>query len=111
MYTITLADGTKIEDLRKNGNNYVSPVAIDEHVFTGNTATVVITNDEDEPELTLNNAELIQEMLIVGGAVANEAEEPLEFPDGWYLTFRELSDAELLMAQVTYTALMTDTLL
>ena len=47
MYKITLADGTTLENLVLNGNNYISPTAVDDAVFTGNMATVTITNLED----------------------------------------------------------------
>ena len=44
MYTITLADGTALQNLELNGNNYISPTAVDSAVFDGNTATVTITD-------------------------------------------------------------------
>ena len=47
MYKITLADGTTLENLVLNGNNYISPTAVDDAVFAGSMATVTITNLED----------------------------------------------------------------
>ena len=47
MYKITLADGTTLENLVPNGNNYVAPTAVDDAVFKDNMATVTITNIED----------------------------------------------------------------
>lgn len=44
MYTITLADGTALQNLALNGNNYISPTAVDSAVFEGNMATVTITD-------------------------------------------------------------------
>lgn len=44
MYTITLADGTKIGNLVLNGNNYISDEIIPGSVFDGNLDTVTITN-------------------------------------------------------------------
>ena len=47
MYKITLADGTALENLVLNGNNYVASTAVDDAVFKDNMATVTITNLED----------------------------------------------------------------
>lgn len=44
MYTITLADGTKLENLELNGNNYIAEGVIEDSVFTDNLATVTITD-------------------------------------------------------------------
>lgn len=44
MYKITLADGTEIGNLELNGNNYITPTAVDSAIFDGNMATVTITN-------------------------------------------------------------------
>lgn len=46
MYTITLADGTKLENLELNGNNYIAEGVIEDSVFEGNLATVTITDGE-----------------------------------------------------------------
>ena len=43
MYTITLADGTILNNLLLNGNNFISDTRIDEAVFDGNLNTVHIT--------------------------------------------------------------------
>ena len=47
MYKIALADGTELNDLVLNGNNYVASTAVDDAVFNDNMATVTITNLED----------------------------------------------------------------
>lgn len=44
MYTITLADGTKLKNLELNGNNYISETAIEDSVFEGNLDTVKISD-------------------------------------------------------------------
>ena len=77
-YTITLADGKKLTGLTKNGDNYVSKKKVDETIFTDNLATMTVS--DGETETTYKNVELIQQM---------------EFPDGFYLCFREISEAEL----------------
>lgn len=40
IYKITLADGTVIDNLKLNGNNFISPVEIDETIFDGNCLNV-----------------------------------------------------------------------
>lgn len=47
MYKITLADGTELNDLVLNGNNFIAQTAVDDAVFKDNMASVVITNLED----------------------------------------------------------------
>lgn len=47
MYKITLADGTALENLVLNGNNFIAQTAVDDAVFEGNMASVTITNLED----------------------------------------------------------------
>ena len=39
-YSITLADGTVISDLRLNGNNYISETPLTPELFDGNCSTV-----------------------------------------------------------------------
>ena len=47
MYKITLADGTELNDLVLNGNNFIAQTAVNDAVFKDNMATVTITNLED----------------------------------------------------------------
>ena len=47
MYKITLADGTELNNLVLNGNNFIAQTAVDDAVFEDNMATVTITNLED----------------------------------------------------------------
>lgn len=44
MYTITLADNTKLENLVLNGNNYISDTVIEDSVFDNNLSTVKISD-------------------------------------------------------------------
>lgn len=46
MYKITLADGTVLDNLELNGNNYIAEGVIDDSVFEGNLDTVTITDGE-----------------------------------------------------------------
>ena len=52
MYTITLADGTKLKNLELNGNNYIAEGAIEDSVFEGNLDTVTITDGETTETFT-----------------------------------------------------------
>lgn len=47
MYKFTLADGTTLENLVLNGNNFIAQTALSDAVFKGNMASVTITNLED----------------------------------------------------------------
>ena len=46
MYKITLHDGTVLDNLELNGNNFISEKVIDDSVFDGNLDTVTISNGE-----------------------------------------------------------------
>lgn len=52
MYKITLADGTVLENLELNGNNYIAEGVIDDSVFKDNLDTVTITDGEDTETYT-----------------------------------------------------------
>lgn len=58
MYTITLADGTRLEPLELNGNNYIADRVIGDSVFNGNLGTVTISDGENTE--THRNMVLIQ---------------------------------------------------
>ena len=46
MYKITLHDGTVLDELELNGNNFISEKVIDDSVFSGNLDTVTISNGD-----------------------------------------------------------------
>lgn len=58
--TITLADGTKLENLGLNGNNYISDEEIDSTVFEDNLHRVEIHDSETGETTVLHDAELVQ---------------------------------------------------
>ena len=41
-FKVVLADGTSAENLRQNGNNYISTTEITKDIFVGNLSTVTI---------------------------------------------------------------------
>lgn len=47
MYTITLNNGTKLENLTLNGNNFISEKIIEDAVFDGNLKRVEISDGEN----------------------------------------------------------------
>lgn len=52
MYTITLNDGTKLEKLELNGNNFISGEIIADDVFEDNLLKVTIEDGETTQEYT-----------------------------------------------------------
>lgn len=57
-YSITLADGTLFENLRLNGNNFISRVPVIPEAFAGNCSPVTIS--DGETETVHEYAELVQ---------------------------------------------------
>ena len=93
MYTITLSDGRKLENLAVNGTNFVSKTKVDEKIFQNNLAAVVIY--DGKTERAYKNLVFIQQM---------------EWADGtYYLSFREKTRMELLAEEITENSIgMTD---
>ena len=52
MYQITLHDGTVLDNLELNGNNFISAKVIDDSVFSGNLDTVTISKGETSETYT-----------------------------------------------------------
>lgn len=94
-WTITLADGTALEGLGLNGNNYISSKKITEDVFTDNLSTVTISDGEHEE--VHENMELVQ-ITKVGASY-------------WFI-LRDLAAQELAemktQANIEYIAMMAD---
>ena len=93
MYTITLSDGRKLENLTVNGTNFVSKTKVDEKFFQNNLAAVKIS--DGKTERTYENLVFVQQM---------------EWEDGtYYLAFREKTRMELLTEEITENGtVMTD---
>lgn len=56
IYKITLADGSVINNLKLNGNNYISETPIDETMFADNCSPVIISDgviEENHPSMEL----------------------------------------------------------
>ena len=72
-YSIELSDGTMLNNLRLNGNNYVSETEVTEAEFAGRLSRVIIRSSDTEE--ILNDAELLQ---------------IVHYSDGWYFILREI---------------------
>lgn len=79
-FKITLSDGTVLDNLGLNGNNFISEKKIKDSVFDGNLNKIEIYNKETEETQILRNAELVQN---------------IEFNGEYWFTFREKSPEEL----------------
>ena len=95
-YTITLSDGTAIENLSLNGTNYISQTPVNPEVFSGNCSPMIISDGENN-ELHMH-AELIQ---------------IIQHNNEYWIAFRDIPKQELesikLRSDIDYIAMMTDT--
>ena len=67
IYKITLSDGTVLDNLRLNGNNFISSSEIDESVFDGNCSIVTINDGEkDEVHMNMELVRLSRSMTNIG---------------------------------------------
>lgn len=93
--TITLADGTELENLTLNGENYVSLLPVSMDIFEGNCSPMIISDGKHE--VIHENAEAIQ--------VAKYGKE-------YWIAFRDIPAQELrerqYRADIDYIALMAD---
>lgn len=87
-YTITLADGRKLEGLDKNGGNFVSKTKVDESIFEDNLSTMKIFDGENEESFT--------DMVFI---------QQMEWSDGtFYLAFREKTALEKVVSALDATS-------
>lgn len=95
IYTIKLADGTKIENVHLNGNNYVVSGEIEAEVFDGNCAPLTIEHDGEVD--VHDHAELVQVM---------------KYGTETWIVFRDLSEEEITTernrADIEYIAMMAN---
>lgn len=93
-YTITLADGTVLDNLKLNGDNFISNTAINADIFNENCSPVIISDGVNSE--THNNMEFVQ---------VTEQE-----PGKYWFVLRELSASELarikMQSDIDYVAMM-----
>lgn len=83
-YTITLADGTQLTGLGKNGDNFVSKTKVEESIFKDNLATMTVSDGETE--------EVYTDMVFI---------QQMKWADGtFYLAFREKSQQEKVLERI-----------
>ena len=93
-YTITLADGTVLDNLKLNGDNFISNTAINADIFNENCSPVIISDGVNSE--THNNMEFVQ---------VTEQE-----PGKYWFVLRELSASELarikMQSDIDYVAMI-----
>lgn len=96
-FKITLADGTVIEGLGKNGDNYISAEKLDESIFEDNCSPMSF-EDMNGNVVTFQNGQFLQQVHYAG-------------VPGYYLAFRDRTAQELAMeelqAKIDYLGMMT----
>lgn len=97
-YSITLSNGTVINDLKLNGNNFVSKSELTEEIFAGNCSPVVINDGESDE--THNNMTLVQ---------------ITQVEDEYWFILRDISEIEIerikMQADIEYIAMMSEIML
>lgn len=95
-YTITLADGTVLDNLGINGNNYIYHGSLDTSVFTDNLSPVTISDGE--------TTEVHEHM--------EYAEPYYDDPGNTWFVLVDVPESELrygeLYAMIDYVAMMAD---
>lgn len=93
-YTITLADGTVLDNLKLNGNNFISNTAINADIFNENCSPIIVSDGVNSE--THNYMEFVQ---------VTEQE-----PGKYWFVIRELSASELarikMQSDIDYVAMM-----
>lgn len=95
IYKVTLADGTIIDNLRLNGNNYISNKELSADMFLGNLGTVTI--NDGEKDTVYENMSLVQ---------------LTKYDDEYWFILRTMTKKELQeiknRSDIDYIAMMTD---
>lgn len=107
MYTITLADGTKLENLRLNGNNFIADYKLTEDDFRLKLYQVDIESTDEEPSDIELGRHYNMELLALQSGLPY-----MEKGEYWFI-LGEISEDQLrygqLKADIEYLAMMTDT--
>jgi len=99
LWKITLSDGTQLENLKLNGNNFISETKITEDDFKGKLSKVTFEGkiEEENFKKECNNMELVQ---------------ITHYEDGYYFVLREISQEKLdklkMQSDIEYLAMMSD---
>lgn len=102
VYHLTLADGTIVGPLTKNGTCFVSSTPLNINMFEDNLAPVIISDGVEE--------EVHDHM---GHPAISSSEDDSTGEEIWYLSLWDLSEEELkyakLRSDIDYLAMMTET--
>ena len=100
MFTITLADGSQISNLKLNGNNFISGSEIRPEMFAGKLSGVTITGTGSDDEAGLIGSHEHMELVQI-------TREDSEY---WFI-LRDISEVELKEAKtqsdIAYLSMMT----
>ena len=95
IYKITLTDGTVLDNLRLNGNNYISDTELTEDTFLGNLGRVTI--NDGEKDTVYENMDLVQ---------------IVKYDNEYWFILRTMTKKELQdiknRSDIDYIAMMTD---
>ena len=99
-WEITLSDGTKLENLRLSGNNYISNTKITENDFKGKLSKVIIKETTEDGQVITQEYEHMELVQVV------------HYEDGYYFVLREIPQEELdklkMQSDIEYIAMMSD---
>ena len=99
-WKITLSDGTTIEDLGLNGNNFVSETEVTEDTFEGKLSSVTIEGVNEDGETVTEEHSRMELVHIT------------KYDDGYHFVLRDLTqdeiDKEQMQADIEYLAMMSD---
>ena len=96
MYSIKLDNGTELQNLELNGNNFISDTIIEDEVFRDNLETVVISDENGSIEY--HNMKLIQNKIHGTQSwfiLAEKTEEELE-KENLYQILADLTEVVLM---------------
>ena len=98
MASITLSNGTVLDNLTINGDNFIANYSITDDIFKGDFSPVTINWEDDCFDETHNNMKLVQ------------ITHPN--PTEWWFVLQDLTDEELyrlsIEAKLDYLAMMSD---
>lgn len=110
-YTITLSDGSKLENLRVNGNNFIADYLVTEDTFKYKLSSIDIESDNKSPDdmmlgIELGHHENMEVLAIQHGLHYMQ-------PGEYWFVLAPIPESELkyakLVSDIDYLAMMTDT--
>lgn len=101
LYTVTLADGTKLEHLEYNGNNFVSQETIDKNIFTDNLSHVKVEIEESTTPPTEGEEDRFEPICdLVGEHTDLTLIQCMLFPEGWMFILAKPTHEQKVTGQI-----------